>query len=206
MSCVQIYDQIYLDSLAAKAGYPFVATNYTSPILHSVELPRLKPSTTYASSPLLPISVPQHHAERFSATALPVVLQRLHDALVCCVGLECIGLLLSHPELAYRKTCLICRNCPVSHKIRRSMRNGGLPNLWHGRTSVLHCCCCLCRFYYRVGDGTTWSTTYSFTTFLDVSQGEAHRLSRILIFTGTIEGPGCRWAMCGHIYTIKYQP
>ena len=36
----------------------------------------------------------------------------------------------------------------------------------------LHCCCCLCRFYYRVGDGTTWSTTYSFTTFVDVSQGE----------------------------------
>ena len=37
---------------------------------------------------------------------------------------------------------------------------------------VSHCCCCLCRFYYRVGDGTTWSTTYSFTTFVDVSQGE----------------------------------
>ena len=48
MPFAQIYDQIYLDSLAAKAGYPFVATNYTSPILHSVELPRLKPSTTCA--------------------------------------------------------------------------------------------------------------------------------------------------------------
>ena len=42
---MQIYDQIYLDALAAKASYPFVATNYTSPILHSVELPRLKSST-----------------------------------------------------------------------------------------------------------------------------------------------------------------
>ena len=30
----------------------------------------------------------------------------------------------------------------------------------------------MCRFYYRVGDGTTWSTIYSFTTFVDVSQGE----------------------------------
>ena len=38
--------------------------------------------------------------------------------------------------------------------------------------NVLHGCGCLCRFYYRVGDGTTWSTTYSFTTFVDVSQGE----------------------------------
>ena len=50
--CAQIYDQIYLDSLAAKAGFPFVATNYTSPILHSVELPRLKPSTTYGPTSL----------------------------------------------------------------------------------------------------------------------------------------------------------
>lgn len=43
---VQIYDQIYLDALAAKASFPFVATNYTSPILHNVELANLKPLTT----------------------------------------------------------------------------------------------------------------------------------------------------------------
>ena len=42
----QIYDQIYLDALAAKSSYPFVATNYTSPILHNVELAQLKPQTT----------------------------------------------------------------------------------------------------------------------------------------------------------------
>ena len=41
-----MYDQIYLASLAAKSGYPFVATNYTSPILHSVEIKTLKPATT----------------------------------------------------------------------------------------------------------------------------------------------------------------
>ena len=29
----------------------------------------------------------------------------------------------------------------------------------------------LCRYYYQVGDGTTFSTTYNFTTFADVSQG-----------------------------------
>ena len=29
----------------------------------------------------------------------------------------------------------------------------------------------LCRYYYQVGDGTTFSTTYNFTTFVDVSKG-----------------------------------
>ena len=28
-----------------------------------------------------------------------------------------------------------------------------------------------CRYYYQVGDGTTFSTTYNFTTFADVSKG-----------------------------------
>ena len=55
-TCMQIYDQIYLDALAAKAGYPFIATNYTSPILHNVNLPQLKPTTTCAPHPLAILS------------------------------------------------------------------------------------------------------------------------------------------------------
>ena len=45
-ACAQIYDQIYTDFYANKASIPFVATNYTSPILHNVELNQLKPQTT----------------------------------------------------------------------------------------------------------------------------------------------------------------
>lgn len=30
-----------------------------------------------------------------------------------------------------------------------------------------------CRYYYQVGDGVTFSTTYNFTTYVDVSQGAA---------------------------------
>ncbi|CAL5230081.1 g13538 [Coccomyxa viridis] len=78
----EIYDQIYLDALAAKAGFPFVATNYTSPILHNVNLNQLKPQTTY---------------------------------------------------------------------------------------------------YYQVGDGTTFSTTYNFTTFVDVSKGAVYPQRLLLV-------------------------
>ena len=87
MPCAQIYDQIYLDSLAAKAGFPFVATNYTSPILHSVELPRLKPSTTYGLT-LQPfcLSTVVAQTERFSVHALPSALQRLYVSWPALLG------------------------------------------------------------------------------------------------------------------------
>lgn len=47
----QIYDQIYLNFYSLKEQYPYIATNYTSPVLHSTQLNQLQPATTCAVFP-----------------------------------------------------------------------------------------------------------------------------------------------------------
>lgn len=150
---LQIYDQIYLDSLAAKASYPFVATNYTSPILHSVELPRLKSSTMCAPT-LQPLST------RETATAPPVTLQctcsasciseAIHAALACSAGPECVALPLSSSKSACSNRCLTRRKCCVRNRYR--MHVIGVTGL-EGQITLLHLLLLLC------ADSTTGSGT-----------------------------------------------